>query len=83
MILDIIENSKENKCSTVTELYEYIKNNINNILKDEDIKTMLSPETNSATRRLLEDNSEEDAYILSYLTTTIILFQVYGINLED
>lgn len=82
MKLDFAETTK-NKIPTISELYVYIKNNINGILQDNDIKTMLDPKTNSTTRKLLEENDETEAYILSYLTTTIILFQVYGISLND
>ena len=88
MIPEVIQNSKKNKDEkgvppTISELYEYIDKNINNIMKDESIKEMLDPKTNSTTRIYLQSHPEIKAYVMSFLTTIMLLFEANNIRLND
>ena len=83
MLIDILGHNKTDEYPTISELYYNIKNNINQILKNDEIRAMLDPKSNSTTRKLLETNIDEEAYTLSYLITIIIMFKVYGIDLKE
>lgn len=82
MIPDLVQ---DNSVPTINKLYTYIRANINNIMKDSSIQTMLDPKNNSTTRQFLEREniSTDEAYTMSYLTTVILISQLSGICLDD
>ena len=88
MLLDLTKNNND---ITVSQLHNYIKNNIVRIMKDPDIKELLDPNNNSVTREYLNkyschsnnDNDNNDAYVQSYLFTIVSLLQVSGIYLKE
>ena len=53
------------------KIYNYIKENIDNILTNENIKNALDPITNKTTRNYMEIYDEKDAYIKSFYMTTL------------
>jgi oxalate decarboxylase/phosphoglucose isomerase-like protein (cupin superfamily) len=81
MILDIPNKTK--KLPNTNELYMYISNNINSIMQDPQINEMLNPQNNTTTRELLKYHHQKEAYILSYMTTIMLLLQIHDINIDE
>lgn len=85
MIPDL-KNTFNNTIKTCSELYNNIRNNIQSIMQDQEIKEMLDPKNNTTTQKCLENNEDEDMdsiYSFSYFITMLLILDIHGISLDD
>ena len=64
------------------DIYEYIENNIDNILNNDNIKNALDPVTNKTTRQFMEIYDEKTAYSKSFYMTSLTWISFWKYNLE-
>ena len=51
----------------MNNLYEMLSENMDMLMKDDDIKNMLNPNNNAITRKFLVNNEINDAYVKSLM----------------
>ena len=51
----------------MNNLYEMLSENMDMLMKDDDIKNMLNPDNNAITRKFLVNNEINDAYVKSLM----------------
>lgn len=64
----------------MNNLYEMLSENMDMIMKDDDIKNMLNPDNNAITRKFLVNNEINDAYVKSLMFIIMLEMKIKKID---